>query len=401
MKKIIVILLPFLFSAMALMGQEKPRKADDYFEMGENANHAGRLEEAIAYFNQCIYINPGYAEAYFTRGMAKEQLKNLQGALTDYNIYLELRPYASEVLLSRAVVRYRLGLYAQAKDDFIRLLQLPPGETTTIFYRQSPFGGGTNKIVTTQGQDKSYLLNYLGLAESKLMNFKNAKMYLDSAITVNPDDADYYVNRGLVKESLNDSTAENDYKQALQLDADNSLAKHNLAVLSGKRGKVSEVENKLTEAIENDSTLLFSYIERAYHRLQSGYLKGALDDYNSALRIDKKEPEIWLGRGIVQEKMKDFEAAYADYSKAISLDPEFDKAWLNRGNLLTKLGQYDEAIEDYASALTFNPKYASAFYNRAIAFQRLKKKAEACADLKKAEALGMNIQDSMKSKICE
>jgi tetratricopeptide (TPR) repeat protein len=402
MKRILIILVMISPSVTTnLMGQQKLKKADDYFELGENANHAGHLEEAIEYFNQCVHINPGYADAYFTRGMAKEQLKDLQGALTDYNIYLELKPDVSEVLLSRAVVRYKLGLYAQAKDDFLRLLQLPPGETTTIFYRQAPFGGGTNKIVTTQGLDKSYLLNYLGLTENKLKNFKNAKTFFDSAITINPSEPDYFVNRGIAKESLDDSTAEHDYKTALELDGSNSLAKYNLAVLTAKKGKAMEVENKLTEAIENDSTLLYSYIERGYHRLESGYLKGALDDYNAALRIDKKDPEIWLSRGIVHEKMKDFEAAYADYSKAISLDPEFDKAWLNRGNLLTKLGQYDEAIEDYTSAITFSPNYASAFYNRAIAFQRLKKKTEACADLKKAEALGMNIQDTMKSKICE
>src|SRR4051812_18423475 len=96
MKGSIVILLTLLTSVTGLMGQEKPRKADDYFELGESANHAGHLEEAIEYFNQCVHVNPGYAEAYFTRGMAKEQLKDLQGALTDYNIYLELRPDVSE-----------------------------------------------------------------------------------------------------------------------------------------------------------------------------------------------------------------------------------------------------------------------------------------------------------------
>ena len=131
----------------------------------------------------------------------------LAGANTDYNIYLELKPDQPEALLSRATVRYQLGLYEQSKEDFLKLLTLPVGETQTIFYNQSASASGANQIMTAQGAIKPQIFNYLGLVETKLGHYKEAITWLDSAIALRRKEADYYVNRGIAKEGMNDPTA--------------------------------------------------------------------------------------------------------------------------------------------------------------------------------------------------
>lgn len=396
---VFIVLLWNLSSA-----QDKPKKPHVLHEQAEAAFNDGNYKDALQLLDQCLKANPEYMEAYALRGTVKEQLKGLDGALTDYSIYLEKFPDHAEILLNRAVLRYKIGFFDQAKEDFIRLLSLPPThETNAIFYKQSMSVGDKNPMMTmtTHGNHTSYLLNYIGLSEAKLKNFSQAKVYFDSAIHINEKEPDYFVNRGLVKESLNDSTAILDYERALRLNPGHTLAAHNLTALKARKAQTISPEERLSQTIEADSTMLYPYLERAQQRYESKYYAGAVDDYTMALEIDSSNVEIWLGRGLAKEKLKDFKGAFSDYTKAIDLKDDYAKAWLNRGNVLLKLERYGEAVEDYTVALVYYPDYSLAFYNRAMAKMKLKKNAEACTDLKRAEELGMKVESKVKSKICE
>jgi tetratricopeptide (TPR) repeat protein len=228
-----------------------------------------------------------------------------------------------------------------------------------------------------------------------------AKVYFDSAIRLDSREPDYFVNRGLVKESLNDSTAIHDYDRALLLNPNHTLANHNLAALKSRKRQNVSLEERLSKTIAADSTMLYPYLERAQQRYESKYYEGAFDDYSNALEIDSTNVEIWLGRGLAREKLKDLKGAFSDYTRAIELKENFAKAWLNRGNVLVKLERYEDAIEDYNVALIYYPDYALAFYNRAMARIKLKKNAEACSDINQSEALGMKVDDKVKKKICD
>jgi tetratricopeptide (TPR) repeat protein len=388
----------FIFFSGRSLAQDKRIDPKKLYEQGEAAHNSGNYNLALDYFNKCLKESPGFADAYFTRGSTREQLNDLAGANTDYNIYLELKPDQPEALLCRATVRYQLGLYEQAKADFLKLLTLPMGETQTIFFNQSASATGANQIMTAQGPITPQIFNYLGLVETKLGHYQEAINWLDSAIQIRQKEADYFVNRGIAKEAINDPTALQDYNTAISLRPDHAVALHNIAVLKRKQGVTTD--NDLEKAIESDSSMLYPYLERGYQRMEGGYYKGALEDYDRALEIEGKDPEIWLNRGHVKEKLNDLKGAYADYTKAIELNEKFDKAWLNRGNVLSKQGRIEDAIQDYTVAITFNPDYAAAFYNRAVAKQKLKQTTEACLDLQKAESLGLAITEKVKKEIC-
>lgn len=394
-------IVAMVFMVGSVVAQDKRVNVQNILERAEDAYNSGQYAEALSLTDQCIRENPGYADAYRVRAATREQLKDLQGANTDYNIYLSLKPDQPEVLYSLALLQYKMGLYLQARENLLRLLKVPPGETNTIYFRQSASASSTNQITTAQSAIKPQLFNYLGLVETKLNNYKAAIHWLDSAISLQPRDADYYVNRGVAKEGIKDSTAYSDYQRALQINPSHPLALHNVAVWKRKAGGSQESLDQLEMAIESDSSMLYPYLERAYQRMEGGYYKGALADYNKALEIHDQDPEIWLNRGLVKEKLNDLKGAFADYTKAITLDEKFAKAWLSRGNVLTKQGRYKEADEDYTSAITYNPDYSSAYYNRAIARQKLKLPTEACQDLQKAETLGQEVSEKMKKEICK
>lgn len=394
-------MIVFTGACFVTNGQEKPKKAYELYEEAEAEYNSGKYKEALAMLDVCLKQYPGYFEGYSLRGSVKEILKDEGGALTDYSIYLEKFPDHLAVLMSRAILRYKIGFYEQAKADFFKLLTMEPAETNVIFYRQNTAVGDRNPMITPQSGHKSYVYNYLGLIESKLKDYTNALAYFDTALQLNPKEPDYFVNRGLAKEAVNDSSASADYEAALKLNYRHTLAQHNLTALKAKQGKTITYEDRLTETINADSTMLYPYLERALQRFEGGYYKGAVEDYDMALEIDQSDEEIWLGRGLAREKLKDYEGAFSDYTKAIDLKEDFFKAWINRGNVLFQLERYSDAIEDFNVALIYRPNYAQAIYNRAMAKMKMKNKEEACADLKMAEALGMEVERKVRSKICD
>jgi tetratricopeptide (TPR) repeat protein len=66
-----------------------------------------------------------------------------------------------------------------------------------------------------------------------------------------------------------------------------------------------------------------------------------------------------------------------------------------------KQERYKDALEDYTSALAYQPDYGHAYFNRAIAYYKLRRFKDACADLQKAQQLGISVDEKMKKSICK
>ena len=390
-----------LMISLNAFSQDKLKQAEAFLDEGYKAMNSGRLNNAVELFAKSLAEYPAYTEAWNARASVYERLNKPDLALRDYTISLEFKPDQYEVLLSRGSLLFQLKKYAEAKVDFRKLLELPAGETNMIFYRQSAHSPGTDRIMTAQSGLKAQVYNYLGLIESSLLNCGSAILYLDSAIRLSPDEADYFVNRAMAKQACQDQSAMEDFNKALTLHPNHPIAKYNLAIAQAKAGHYDEAETQLTEAIRADSLMLDPYLERAYYRLMKKNYRGALDDYNQAIRLNQLDPEIWLNRGVAKEKLYDLVGAYRDYTEAIELDNAYVKAWVNRGNVLAAQQKYTEAIEDYSAAITYQPDYGVAYYNRAIAYYRLNRMEEACNDVKKAERLDQPVDQKTKERFCK
>ncbi len=397
------ILIVLLSIALSVRGQDdKKRTASYYFEKGEQSLAKKEYISAQAHFNECLRLDPYFTEAYRLRGMVREHLGENAKALTDYNVYVDLKPDDPEVLFSRAVLRFEAGQYLLARQDFLKLLKLPHGETNTVFFSKEKYSDINAEIFTANSRSKDYLYNYLGLIETRIKRFDHAISWLDSAIQLAPGNTTYWINRGTAKMDKNDKQgAAADFEQALKIDPDNSLAMHNLATLKAFAGETDSVEKLLDAAIEKNKNIPYPRAERAFMRFQKNDLKGALEDYNEVVRLEPKDEENYINRGLVKEKMKDLHGALNDFTTATTLNDRNEKSWLCRGNILSKLFRWKESLEDYTVAIHLQPEYKLAYYNRAIAFQSLGQKQEACADIKTAEKLGVIIEAKVRDRMCK
>jgi tetratricopeptide (TPR) repeat protein len=393
------LLVSFLLLLPVLVLSQK-KDAFYYYQKGEEAMDAQSDKTALAHLNECLRINPYFMDAYYLRAQVRESLGDSKGALTDFNIYLEARPRDTDAMFSRALLRYQYKQWAMARQDFLKLLVSPPSETKSIFFAVDK--ESDTPVMSTQSNITSTILNYLGLIDTKMKNYARAVSYLDSAVHLDPKNAEFFINRGWARQSMLDTVrALADYQQALTLNAEGSLARHNIAVLSAKKGNLKEVERLLTEAIERSPDDAHYYTARAINYTAQGDMQKALADYGSALHYDPADADLWLRRGMLKFKMKDFNGALEDYTQSIKLKDDNEKTWVQRGDLMMAMNRVKEAIEDYTIAITHTPDFGHAYYQRALAHQKGGENKAACQDMKQAQTLNVKVDDELKNKICK
>jgi tetratricopeptide (TPR) repeat protein len=386
---------------LTIISAKAQQEAITLFEQAHAALDSQQYHQADRLFTRALQIQPGNYEGYFYRGLSRYNLHQSASALTDYSIFLEYNPNHAEALFQRGQLHYELGHYQQAIEDLLKLLTVPKGETSTVFFRMPRYSMGVDKLFTSQNDQRDYILNYIGLSLAKLKRYPEAISYFDSAIRISPLTLDYYLHRGLAYEGLsNMESALNDYQYILSIDSTHGLALHNLAALKKKESPNTFSEQYYSKAIEAAPNLPYGYTERAFYRMENKNYKGAIEDYTEALMRDSNNAELWLNRGVAKDKVNDKQGAITDLSEAILLKLDYSLAYMNRANVYVKMKQYEKAMEDYDLAIAFNRDYGLAYFNRAILHHRLKDKTNACTDIRTAKELGIAVTDKMFLTLC-
>ena len=111
-----------------------------------------------------------------------------------------------------------------------------------------------------------------------------------------------------------------------------------------------------------------------------GDYKGAITDYDTAIRLNPDDADAYNNRGAAKGDLGQHFAAIADYDTAIRLNPDLAYAYNNRGIAKGNLGQYFAAIADYDIAIRLNPDLAGAYFNRGLTKSELGQHHAAIAD---------------------
>jgi tetratricopeptide (TPR) repeat protein len=212
---------------------------------------------------------------------------------------------------------------------------------------------GYEAILAAQPQHYQ-ALHLLGLVAVQTGNFAQAVDLIGKAIDLFPHNADFFANRGLALQQLQ------------QLEA--AVAHYNKAIA---------LNPKHVGACSNRGMAL--------HRL--GQLDAALASYDQAVALNPGVAEFHVFRGNVLQAMQRHEAAIASYDQATTLRPDHAQACFNRGFSQQALRRWDAALASYDRAIAIHPAYAEAHCNRAAVLQELKRLDEVVASCDQALAL--------------
>lgn len=93
--------------------------------------------------------------------------------------------------------------------------------------------------------------------------------------------------------------------------------------------------------------------------------RGAIKDYNAALKLNPDLVEIYSKRGIVKLRVKNLRGAIKDFDKMIQINPGHIFAYNNRASARGNLGDEQGILDDLSKAIEINPEYAIAHVNLA------------------------------------
>ncbi|HEY9834121.1 MAG TPA: tetratricopeptide repeat protein, partial [Stenomitos sp.] len=117
----------------------------------------------------------------------------------------------------------------------------------------------------------------------------------------------------------------------------------------GVEGKSLEpLELPMKAAITGVVTLEASEsFKQGLNKFHRGDYRGAIQDFNQALRFNADFAEVYYYRGISRYKKGDYLGAINDYSQVLRVNPHNAEAYSERGLIRAALGDRWGAMQDY------------------------------------------------------
>jgi tetratricopeptide (TPR) repeat protein/S1-C subfamily serine protease len=241
----------------------------------------------------------------------------------------------------------------------------------------------SNIAIPSNDSDANQWIEY-GNQLQRLGKDTDAVKAFDRAIALKPDSLDAHYGKGLALLGNDNTAAIGSFDRAIQLvPADNQSSYYYLwkyrSVALKALGKDAEALVAISRAIDLEPQDIILFNE------QADLLKH-LKRYSAAIAIyDKiiaKEPKAWIysNRGNAKSDLGDNKGALADYDTAIRINPQYAKSYSNRGGLKAELGDNKGAITDFDTAIRLDPQFAEPYSNRGLAKSELGDKKGAIAD---------------------
>jgi tetratricopeptide (TPR) repeat protein/S1-C subfamily serine protease len=300
---------------------------------------------------------------------------------------------------------YRLNKYTDAVKAFDRAIVLQPNSILTYYGRGLALLEAGDFIIALNSFDRAislisaseqskfyYLWKYRSLTLKVLERYPESLVAISQAISLEPNDIILLnAKANLLSRAKRDSEAIKIYDQIISLEkkawAYSNRGNAKIA-LGDKKGAIIDYDS----AIRINPQLAEAYCNRGNVKSALGDNNGAIIDYNSAIRINPRFAVAYYNRGIVKYIVGDKKGATIDYDSAIRINPQYAEAYYNRGNVKSALGDNKGAIIDYDSAIRINPQYDDAYSNRGVAKSALGDNKDAIIDYD--SAIRINPQDA-------
>jgi len=217
------------------------------------------------------------------------------------------------------------------------------------------------KSILKSSSSNFEVIHLLGIIKIQLKQFEDAIVWLNKAISINPNNHSAFNNLGVCyKELKKYPEALNNFKKAVKIKPDYAEAYNNLAIVY--------------KSLEN-------YEE-------------AINSYNKAIKLKPNYAEAHNNLGLVFLKLKNLEEAKKYFQNAIKLKPNYAEAYNNLGIAQNKLGKTDKAQECLEYAIKIKPNYAEAYNYLGTIVLKLEEKNKAKKYFEQAIKLKSNYVDA-------
>ena len=193
------------FDGDAADGAAKHHVERGFERIGERS-----FDEAIAYFDEAISLEPRNGRAHYGRGLARHFSGELDDAVADYDRAIELDPQQFGAFLNRGSIRLQRGESEEALADYAEAIRLAPQDTSGYQLRaqawmeRQEYLKALADIESAIGQspEDPRLHFQRGLARQELGDLEEARKAMDEAVRFDPRMAEAFRARGLLFQRL-------------------------------------------------------------------------------------------------------------------------------------------------------------------------------------------------------
>jgi tetratricopeptide (TPR) repeat protein len=268
-----------------------------FFLIGNLFNSLEKYEEAIAYFDKAIELDPNFAEVWVNRGTAKGNLKRHKEAITDFDKAIELNPNDVKAWVNRGAAKGNLQRNKEAIADYDKAIELNPNDVEAWINR--------------------------GVAKGNLQRNKEAIADYNKAIELNPNYAEAWSFRGEAKENLRR------YEE--------TIADHDKAIA---------LNPKFAQA----------WSKRGIALTRLGQYDQALENFNQAIHLEPREIDFQINRGVLFAWMGRYEEAVRECEQVLQQNPDDVDALYGMSCCYALQRNIDESLKYLALAINQQPE---------------------------------------------
>ncbi len=195
-----------------------------HYNLATHASATGRVQDAIAHYQQALSIEPEFAEAHNNLGVLLTQEGRLDEAIGHLERALQIKPDSVEAHNNLGVALTHAGRIEESVLHYRTALRLKPG------YAQAAYNWGRSCVL--------------------LGRLSEAIQHWQQALRIQPDYAEAHYDLGVaLAASGRLPEAIEHWQQAVRINPDFAEAHYNLAVASEHAGKTTEAIRHCEEAL--------------------------------------------------------------------------------------------------------------------------------------------------------
>ena len=297
----------------------------------------GDWDGAILSFGEVIGFDMNNLDAYMKRGKCFYHLNNYNEAIGDFSHVLDNKPDHVDALLWRGTVNSKAGNHDASVRDYLGAIRCDPSLAKRFQAAGEPApapdgaAGAKSGNVQNPGAVKDY--------ERAMALFLNQKQS-DNL----PAQTGLGSGGEKVKDKVKDDVAEPGRKAAQQ--RRNRQRDHAEQEQDGGNSQT------VAALPDNDADLKK---DTSSQRIDKTAIRRRIGQLNSALELDDRNPVLIYRRGVLYERLLNYDKALSDYSRAINLTPMEATYYLARARIYHNQDQPDLEQDDIRKAQSIDP----------------------------------------------
>lgn len=314
--------------------------ADRTGDSGDSTVHGAAVDATLEALNKAIVERPNDPQAFADRAKYYREQNNFALALDDFNRALKIDSLNSTLVYERGELYFAFQHYDLARVDYEKCINITPNSTDCLLK--------------------------LGEIQIHLRNYMRAIELINTALRENEQlPYAYYMKGRIYKETGDTLLAASSYQTAIEVNPDYydayieigllyTAAKSDLAIEYFKTAL--EIRPKSVEAMYN-----LAYFYQISGNKEKKRYSQAFALYDRILDIDPSNATAPFNKGFIHlEYLQNYDSAAFYFAEATKLYPGYYQAYYNRGLALESLGKTDEALKEYNRSLSIQPDFTPA-----------------------------------------